>query len=139
MVMPTDFFGGLTIDRKAGRWEQQLLLAVGINRTFFQQRLFPMAAYQIGFAFVNKPAWQSGLFVRPQLSCSRVNTNSTHPMVFEQQLFAGCLLSFGKRNRVQWKVAGGPTWEQNWSSNTHQYRNWFAWSYMTEIGYLYAF
>lgn len=136
---PYDFFGGVQYAREQKRITHTFLLSMGVNRTFFQRRMYPQFAYQFGYDLIKSEMWKAGPAVRPVFTASRINKEVAHGTAFTEELFPVVCAGYGAQNSIVVSTGFGPTWEQSWSSLEHRYRNWFSWNYFVEFTFSHAF
>jgi len=101
-----DFFTGINYRRKIDQFQVHSSVELGVNRTFFQKRLFPRISVGGSYLFFIKRNFSFG----PQLSFSystlKVNKNTTH---FHQwnELYLGSRLEIGNKIRFTNVISGG--------------------------------
>lgn len=135
---PYDYFIGARYERENKRIHHTALLAFGISRTFFQQRLYPQAGYQFGFDLYDSRWLQTGLMVRVAGTMCQVNKQSDHGYVYTEEAFLGCFVGTGQRNRFSISTGIGPMIEQAWSESRSGFARYVTWSYFGEISWTYA-
>lgn len=91
-----DFFTGLEYARNYNCFHPYVAVEVGINRTFFQQRLFPKFTLGVTYDLLKNEKILVGPTIHTSYSFLKVNRNSEH---FHQwnDLMAGLRLETGKK------------------------------------------
>lgn len=135
---PSDLFAGVHYERERGHFQHQFLLSTGVKRTFFQQRFYPQAGYQLGFHVVHYRWLQAGPFVRATVAMSNANRQAKHGYTYNENLFVGAYVGTGNRNRFRLSAGIGPSWEQSWSPLKSGFRSYTAWQYFGEISWSHA-
>jgi len=136
---PYDLFAGAQYAARRNRVEHLALLQVGLIRTFFQQRIYPQAGYQLGYHLIDGKKLQAGLLLRPVISFLRVNKAARHGTSFYEEAFLGGFIGVGSRCRLRFSGGFGPCIEQKWSQPEARFTSWFSWNYFGEISWSHAF
>lgn len=134
----SDFFTGLQAEREKGAHQHQVAINVGVNTTFFQQRLYPQIYYQYAFHLVKKRWIQTGPLARLSLSTLHFNKQSSHGWSFQEEAYLGAYVGTGNRSRFRLSVGIGPAVEQNWSSVKQKMNHYISWNSFVEISWSYA-
>lgn len=93
-----DFFSGMQVFRTIDNWSIGTGIEVGVNRTFFQQRIFPKIAFCGNFKFITKSWVNTYATCNYAFSLCKVNllNNSFH---YWNEIYGGMGLDFGNRFR----------------------------------------
>ena len=135
---PYDFFTGIHYQRERGRSEHRFFVQAGVNRTFFQSRLYPQLGYRFSYAFLQRAAFRTGVFVQPAVSLLTINRSAKHGTHYWEEAFVGLSVSLGRRSRYQLSGGTGPCVEQAWSAIDKRYQHYFSWNHFLELSWSYA-
>ena len=131
-----DLFVGFSFIHEKSKMDHELSFNTGINRTFFQNTLFPMFQYTYSYKFLDKKQLVFGPSVSLNFSLLNIKTNQNN-FHFYPELLTGYKISYGKRIGIIHKASIGVLFEgfQNYKSET----NWVnTLSYHINIGIYYA-
>lgn len=101
-----DFFTGIHYARKIDQFQIYSSIDLGVNRTFFQKRLFPRISVGGSYLFVVKRNFSIGPQISYSYSTLKVNKNTTH---FHQwnELYLGSRMEIGDKIRFTNVIFGG--------------------------------
>lgn len=135
---PTDFFTGFEFNRTKLKTNYSLGLQVGINRTFFQQRIYPKIHFSIAkeIAFSEKIGLQFSF--RNSNSYLNVSSSNVKASAFTEEPTIGASIYFGKKLKVIPSMYWGCTFF--WRSTISSSNNWSRQAFFSpELKFSYAF
>ena len=135
---PTDFFTGVEFNHKKQTTILSLGLQIGINRTFFQQRLYPKFHFSIGKELAIKEKFGLQFSFRNSNSYLNINSQNVKAFVFTEEPTIGAGMYFGEKFRVIPSIYWGFTffWRRTVSSTNNRSRQAF---FSPELKFSYAF
>ena len=131
-----DFFLNANYSRQIKKVEFGAGLGFGINRTIFQQRLFPHLAISGSYYFLKKEKFQLGPTLLFQSCLLKVNSQKAH-YYYYNQIFAGYTLAFGKRLKVYQSTFYGVYLETYYSTILKKYNTFNSLNIAAQIGLKY--
>ncbi len=106
-----DFFTGLEYQRKVGKFDPFCGFEAGINRTVFQQRLFPKFKLGTNLFLIRKEKWMFGPSLTYGYSLLNVNKSSSSYHRWHE-LFVGMRFLYGSNLKIGFILNGGYTAER---------------------------
>lgn len=131
-----DFFLAINYSSQIRKFEFNGGLGVGINRTFFQQRLFPMIGISGSYYFLNRPKFQLGPTIIFQSSLLKVNSKTAN-LNYYNQLSGGYTFAFGNRLKVYQSIFYGFNFESYYSTFLNKYNTLKGYKFSAQIGLKY--
>jgi hypothetical protein len=131
-----DFFLNVNYSRQIKKVEYSAGLGFGINRTIFQQRLFPHAAISGSYYFLDKEKFQLGPTLLFQSCILKVNSQKAH-YYYYNQFFAGYTVVFGKRLKVYQSTFYGVYLESYYSTFLNKFNTFSRMNFAAQIGLKY--
>jgi len=101
-----DFQAGLGYARNWNRIQGFSLIEFGINRSFFQNRLFPRVTFGSAYKLVTKKNFYFGPMLSYSHSILKVNKQSNHLHSWNE-LYVGTRMEYGIRWRFVFAMAAG--------------------------------
>jgi hypothetical protein len=127
-----DFFSGVELSCRKNHLIFLTALETGVNRTFFQQRVFPRASVGFGFLFKKQPMeLQPMLMVSQSFLNLSSQQNSVH---FWTECYFGYRFSVGKKWKFVNEVMGGWMIERYASVSSNGYKNIGTLGYYGSVG-----
>jgi len=131
-----DFFLAANYSRQIKKAEFGTGLGFGINRTIFQQRLFPHVAISGSYYFLNREKFQLGPTLLFQSCILKVNSQKSH-YYYYNQFFLGYTLIFGKRLKVYQSTFYGDYLETYYSEILNKFNTFHRMNFAAQIGLKY--
>lgn len=132
-----DFFLTGNYFQKFQKFELNAGLGIGINRTFFQKRFFPIIGISGSYYFLNRSKFQLGPTFLFQSSVLKVNRQMNY-LNYYNQLFGGYTVAFGNRMKVYQSVFYGVNFENYYSLFWDKYKMKNSFNFSIQIGFKYA-
>ncbi len=132
-----DFFFAGNYLRQIKKVEFNASMGIGINRTIFQQRFFPMIGISGSYYFLNRPKFQLGPTIIFQSSLLKLNSQTAY-FNYYNQLSGGYTVAFGKRLKVYQSTFYGINFESYYSSFLDKYNSVSNLKFSAQIGLKYA-
>lgn len=132
-----DIFTGLQGTIWKQKWQYNAQLAFGVNRTFFQQRIFPRVGSGIGYAFVMKDWLQLAVQLNYAYSFLKIYALSTHHNHWNE-LYLGLKCAVGKRVKFFTLVSAGWMNELYFNELRNRYNGLNVLGYYGHVGLSYA-
>ncbi len=132
-----DFFLTGNYFRQLQKLEYTAGFGIGINRTFFQKRFFPMIGISGSYYFLNRSKFQLGPTILFQGSVLKVNRQTKY-LNYYNQLFAGYTFAFGNRLKVYQSTFYGVNFENYYSLFWDRYKMKNSFNFSVQIGLKYA-
>lgn len=132
-----DYFVGPRIQLTKGRYETDLSIAFGAQRTFEQHRIFPRMALSAGYAIINRPKFGFLPLVKVAYSLLNLRTSVDNFHQWEE-IYGGLRTKFGNKWIVHIDITGGWINEHYKDSFNGMTRNEGNLGYDFEIGIGYA-
>lgn len=127
---PYDFFLGARVARHVGPHQFHASLLLGLNRTVFQQRLYPKIGMYYGYDLWKHPTWAIVPEVHLHYSFIDLSTQEKQQGHF---LESGLGLAFGYGRKNTWMIAAiiGPMWSHYSPKNTE-----LTWNTVYEVRWI---
>ncbi len=132
-----DVFVGLKGERIKNRWHYLYGLEVGMNRTFFQQRMYPRMHGGVGYAFISGELFQLSAQLTYAYSLLKIYALSKH-FNHWNECYGGLKCSFGKKIKGYFVVSGGWMNELYFNDLKNKYAALHSLGYCGNIGLSYA-
>jgi hypothetical protein len=132
-----DFFLTGNYFRQLQKFEYTAGFGVGINRTLFQKRFFPIIGISGSYYFLNRSKFQLGPTILFQSSLLKVNSQTTY-FNYYNQLSGGYTLAFGKRLEVYQSTFYGINFESYYSTLLDKYNTINSLKFSLQVGVKYA-
>lgn len=101
-----DFFTGVQYSMQVHQWQPFVMLETGINRTFFQNRIYPRVSLGSAYFFLKKGKYKFGPQVSYSYSVLRINKNTSHYHQWNE-VYLGSRIEFGSKFRFTNVISGG--------------------------------
>jgi hypothetical protein len=135
---PTDFFTGFELNHNTGKIIYSLGLQVGINRSFFQQRMYPKIHFSIAKELAIKDKIGLQFSFRNSNSYLNVSSFNAKSFVFTEEPTLGTSIYFGNKLKVIPSIYWGYTFY--WRSTVSSTNNWSRQTFFSpELKFSYAF
>ena len=132
-----DFFTGLQGTWTKQRWQYNVQLEIGMNRTFFQQRIFPRISGGIGFSFIQRDWFQMVAQLNYAYSFLKIYALSKHYNHWNE-LYGGIKFVLGKKIKFFALVSSGWMNELYYNDLKNKYTGLHSLGYYGQIGLSYA-
>ena len=135
---PTDFFTGVEFNQNKQTTILSLGLQIGINRTFFQQRIYPKFHFSIGKSLVFKEKLGLQFTFRNSNSYLNISSQNDKAFVFTEEPTIGLGMYFGEKFRVMPSIYWGYSFF--WRTTVSSTNNWSRQAFFSpELKFTYAF
>ena len=132
-----DFFAGIDYSRSYGRSLPSAGIAFGVNRTFFQGRIYPRISMGNTFHLVDREKFKLGPNVRYSYSILEVNRAESRWHQWHE-VMGGVHLRYGSRLMFVFELEGGWMAERFYDQVMEDRRTHHSIAYWTSIGLSYA-
>lgn len=132
-----DFFTGLDYSRSYGRSLPNVGLTFGVNRTFFQGRIYPRISIGNTFHFVDREKFKLGPNVRYSYSFLQVNRAESRWHQWHE-VMTGVHLRYGSKLMFVFELEGGWMAERFYDQIKESKRTHHLIAYWSSIGLSYA-
>ncbi len=132
-VHPSDYFVGLGCSFQHDRWLNSIALQTGVNRSFFQKRLYP----ELYIGSMYQPMNRYHFVKCGWMAASRYWSVSSSSKSFQFDLQPAVQFSLGKLSCFRFTTTFGPTLEVTKSAENHSFvyytfRGILTWSYAVD-------
>lgn len=134
---PLDLFFTVNFSRQVQRLEFKVDLGIGLNRTIFQRRLFPILGFSGSFFFLHKSKLQFGPSILFQSGLLKVN-NQTDYFNYYNQISGGYSFSYGRRLIIFQSTFYGVNFDSFFSTFSGKYKTVNGLKLASLIGLKYA-
>lgn len=117
---------------------QEVGFGFGLNRTVFQQRMFPEIYYRYTFSVLKTEEWNLGLGAGFYASAYELN-KKTHAWSSYQELVLGLAVSYGRRFKVRVQLDWGLMLENQEHGPVSAKSHHLGRAYNRQIGFAYVF
>jgi hypothetical protein len=132
-----DFFSGLDYSRSIGRSTPSVGLSVGVNRTFFQGRIYPRLNFSNIYYIIDQEKFKMGPSVRYGYSFLEVNRDEKQWHQWHE-VMTGLRLKYGGKYMFTFDLQAGWMAERYHDQVSNSKRTHHFFGYWSSIGLSYA-
>lgn len=133
-----DFFTGISYNRTVSKFEPFTSLEFGVNRTFFQSRIFPRLSIGTVYSLFERNRFSFGPSFSYSFSFLKVNLQSDHFHKWNE-LYAGYKLTYGRKFKFTQMIACGLMNERFFNQLTLETDGVMSFGFYINLGISYAF
>lgn len=131
-----DVFHSFGYSFDTNRFEYSASLGYGINRTLFQQKLFPRISVGFQYSALKKKRFQLGPMIAYSFSC--IKFNPTSKLTSWNELNIGISWSYGGKWKIGQTISAGYVGQSHFSTLQQKRVTGNTWGYYTDLKLIYA-